>query len=214
MSAHDETSQLKADDGKTHSLFHQIVVKWKTCARKIISASSLPASHNVKTHLVSNSIDPIIRIPVRRSPIPRHPPTRRIPDNFHSHTQLRHDLLIRQSGHHRVRPGMDGDIVTCIEDFEEEIGSLEDVLADHKVGGCDILGLEEGYEVVRALVKNKTSGPSRIERQEKKKRPTAIGPSSKLVANTPSGASLITPFPKHPAVCEQMSGLSPPLPSA
>jgi hypothetical protein len=48
---------------------------------------------------------------------------------------------------------MDGDIVTCIEDFEEEIGSLEDVLADHKVGGCDILGLKEGYEVVRALVK-------------------------------------------------------------
>ena len=99
---------------------------------------------STKTHLVSDSINPIIRIPVRRPPIPRHPPTRRIPNDLHSHTQLRNNLLICQCCHHRVRPSVDGNIVTCIEDFEEEIWSLEDVLADHKVGGCDILGLEEG----------------------------------------------------------------------
>lgn len=97
---------------------------------------------------------------------------------------------------------MNGEVVLIVDRGLKLLRVQENVLTDEKVGRMFVILDEEVVQSVGSL----NRGPSTQSCNEKYKR-TGSGPSSKLSATTPEGASQISPGMTHLYVEEQTVAL-------
>jgi hypothetical protein len=129
------------------------------------------------TYFTGNSVNPVIGVSIRRSPILGDTTTSGVLDNLHSITQLGNNFLVSKCSHVWMSPGVDSDIVPSVESFEEDLRIPQNILSNHEMSRSDVVGLQEVNELVRWLIK----GNNQL---DYKSRPrgshTGRGPSSKL----------------------------------
>jgi hypothetical protein len=109
-------------------------------------------------------------------------------------THLTHYIKVIFSSHKWVGESMISDIMPSIESGHKLIWVIKDVTTDHKMRRYLIIWLQKLHKGG-----GKLNWMMRDEYLAKKlKQLTAVGPSSKALAKTPSGASHISPGILHP----------------
>lgn len=112
----------------------------------------IPDDGREPEHLLCNGPDAQIRVTVRRPPVLRDTPARRVVDKLYRPSDLGEDLDIRLGGHVWVGPSMNGDIILVrLEGGFELLRIQENVGADEEVRHMFRVASEELIQLIGRL---------------------------------------------------------------
>ena len=95
-----------------------------------------------------NVTDTVVDITIRRAPVDGGD-TNGINDGLLGPLQLGQDLLVRQRGHHGVRPGVDGDLVSLVVGTLQGVGPADGARTDNEQRRLGVVCLEDVVQTLR-----------------------------------------------------------------
>lgn len=134
----------------------------------------------------SNGTNAPVGVAVRRTPVLGETTASRVVNDLHGEAELAEQSVVIQSRHVTMSPGVYGDVAPDIVVRPlEHIGVVQNIDTDEEVCSLDVVLLQERIQRLALLQLFVSKVPQSARRVAR----TGRGPSSKLVENTPSGAS-------------------------